>query len=195
MPTGLPGPVTVNYNRIYGAINIFSSAAAFFIDAFASASLISAIFAFILSVQSVEECSTVAHLEHISWPRHELCECPNLRYSKQRRGFGMYGRNLQLRTPSRHHLELQDRRDYTPADRAARIRCINTSTNSIKQSSDVHPNIKYGKQLTSNAVGIEFLIMDDIACPFGNEVSDVLQSGNTIRMQWPAYSLGKNPIE
>ncbi|GFW67311.1 hypothetical protein TNCV_2595441 [Trichonephila clavipes] len=27
---------------------------------------------------------------------------------------------LQCRTPSRHHLELQDRRDYTPADRAAR---------------------------------------------------------------------------
>ncbi|GFV84056.1 hypothetical protein TNCV_3037181 [Trichonephila clavipes] len=27
---------------------------------------------------------------------------------------------LQSRTPSRHHLELQDRRDYTPADRAAR---------------------------------------------------------------------------
>ncbi|GFW58794.1 putative RNA-directed DNA polymerase from transposon X-element [Trichonephila clavipes] len=26
----------------------------------------------------------------------------------------------QCRTPSRHHLELQDRRDYTPADRAAR---------------------------------------------------------------------------
>ncbi|GFW78959.1 hypothetical protein TNCV_3305581 [Trichonephila clavipes] len=28
--------------------------------------------------------------------------------------------SLQCRTPSRHHLELQDRRDYTPADRAAR---------------------------------------------------------------------------
>ncbi|GFU09801.1 hypothetical protein TNCV_357581 [Trichonephila clavipes] len=28
--------------------------------------------------------------------------------------------HLQCRTPSRHHLELQDRRDYTPADRAAR---------------------------------------------------------------------------
>ncbi|GFW95694.1 hypothetical protein TNCV_19251 [Trichonephila clavipes] len=27
---------------------------------------------------------------------------------------------LQCRTPSRHHLKLQDRRDYTPADRAAR---------------------------------------------------------------------------
>ncbi|GFX09451.1 hypothetical protein TNCV_4698371 [Trichonephila clavipes] len=27
---------------------------------------------------------------------------------------------LQCRTPSRYHLELQDRRDYTPADRAAR---------------------------------------------------------------------------
>ncbi|GFV48000.1 hypothetical protein TNCV_4150861 [Trichonephila clavipes] len=27
---------------------------------------------------------------------------------------------LQCRTPSRHHLELQDRRDYAPADRAAR---------------------------------------------------------------------------
>ncbi|GFV86007.1 hypothetical protein TNCV_203871 [Trichonephila clavipes] len=27
---------------------------------------------------------------------------------------------LQCRTPSRHHLELQDRRDYTPADRVAR---------------------------------------------------------------------------
>ncbi|GFY12847.1 hypothetical protein TNCV_3074071 [Trichonephila clavipes] len=27
---------------------------------------------------------------------------------------------LQCRTPSRHHLELQDRRDYTPADRAER---------------------------------------------------------------------------
>ncbi|GFV53158.1 hypothetical protein TNCV_318201 [Trichonephila clavipes] len=27
---------------------------------------------------------------------------------------------LQCGTPSRHHLELQDRRDYTPADRAAR---------------------------------------------------------------------------
>ncbi|GFV33712.1 hypothetical protein TNCV_4568271 [Trichonephila clavipes] len=27
---------------------------------------------------------------------------------------------LQCRTPSRHHLELQGRRDYTPADRAAR---------------------------------------------------------------------------
>ncbi|GFV58933.1 hypothetical protein TNCV_5005841 [Trichonephila clavipes] len=27
---------------------------------------------------------------------------------------------LQCRTPSRHHLELQDTRDYTPADRAAR---------------------------------------------------------------------------
>ncbi|GFW64599.1 hypothetical protein TNCV_3514211 [Trichonephila clavipes] len=27
---------------------------------------------------------------------------------------------LQCRIPSRHHLELQDRRDYTPADRAAR---------------------------------------------------------------------------
>ncbi|GFT90260.1 hypothetical protein TNCV_701771 [Trichonephila clavipes] len=27
---------------------------------------------------------------------------------------------LQCRTPSRHHLELQNRRDYTPADRAAR---------------------------------------------------------------------------
>ncbi|GFW50443.1 hypothetical protein TNCV_2887481 [Trichonephila clavipes] len=27
---------------------------------------------------------------------------------------------LQCRTPSSHHLELQDRRDYTPADRAAR---------------------------------------------------------------------------
>ncbi|GFV84995.1 hypothetical protein TNCV_838691 [Trichonephila clavipes] len=27
---------------------------------------------------------------------------------------------LQCRTPSRHHLELQDRWDYTPADRAAR---------------------------------------------------------------------------
>ncbi|GFW64607.1 hypothetical protein TNCV_3514291 [Trichonephila clavipes] len=27
---------------------------------------------------------------------------------------------LQCRTPSRHHLELQDRRDYTPADRAVR---------------------------------------------------------------------------
>ncbi|GFV48476.1 uncharacterized protein TNCV_3416301 [Trichonephila clavipes] len=27
---------------------------------------------------------------------------------------------LQCRTPSRHHLELQDRRDYTQADRAAR---------------------------------------------------------------------------
>ncbi|GFV21153.1 hypothetical protein TNCV_4267861 [Trichonephila clavipes] len=25
-----------------------------------------------------------------------------------------------MQTPSRHHLELQDRRDYTPADRAAR---------------------------------------------------------------------------
>ncbi|GFV38817.1 hypothetical protein TNCV_1004591 [Trichonephila clavipes] len=49
MPTGLPGHITVNYNRIYGAMNNFSSAAAFFIDAFASASLISAIFAFILS--------------------------------------------------------------------------------------------------------------------------------------------------
>ncbi|GFU91226.1 hypothetical protein TNCV_4925561 [Trichonephila clavipes] len=49
MPTGLPGPITANYNRIYGVINNFSSAAAFFIDAFASASLISAIFAFILS--------------------------------------------------------------------------------------------------------------------------------------------------
>ncbi|GFU43429.1 hypothetical protein TNCV_53311 [Trichonephila clavipes] len=30
---------------------------------------------------------------------------------------------LQCRTPSRHHLELQDRRDYTPADRAARTCC------------------------------------------------------------------------
>ncbi|GFV50297.1 hypothetical protein TNCV_622071 [Trichonephila clavipes] len=27
---------------------------------------------------------------------------------------------LQCRTPSRHHLELQGRRDYTPADRATR---------------------------------------------------------------------------
>ncbi|GFW85736.1 hypothetical protein TNCV_853851 [Trichonephila clavipes] len=27
---------------------------------------------------------------------------------------------LQCRAPSRHHLELQDRRDYTPADRTAR---------------------------------------------------------------------------
>ncbi|GFX05254.1 hypothetical protein TNCV_4174971 [Trichonephila clavipes] len=27
---------------------------------------------------------------------------------------------LQCRTPSRHHLELQDRRDYTPADKTAR---------------------------------------------------------------------------
>ncbi|GFT42989.1 hypothetical protein TNCV_1615531 [Trichonephila clavipes] len=27
---------------------------------------------------------------------------------------------LEYRTPYRHHLELQDRRDYTPADRAAR---------------------------------------------------------------------------
>ncbi|GFT32889.1 hypothetical protein TNCV_5039221 [Trichonephila clavipes] len=31
---------------------------------------------------------------------------------------------LQCRTPSRHHLELQDRRDYTPADRAARTCCV-----------------------------------------------------------------------
>ncbi|GFV09420.1 hypothetical protein TNCV_3729201 [Trichonephila clavipes] len=30
---------------------------------------------------------------------------------------------LQCRTPSMHHLELQDRRDYTPADRAARTCC------------------------------------------------------------------------
>ncbi|GFV05085.1 hypothetical protein TNCV_222991 [Trichonephila clavipes] len=47
-------------------------------------------------VQSVEECPTVAHLEHVSWPRHEVCECPNLWHLKQRRGFGMYGRILQL---------------------------------------------------------------------------------------------------
>ncbi|GFX80416.1 hypothetical protein TNCV_177551 [Trichonephila clavipes] len=41
---------------------------------------------------------------------------------KQRRGFGIYGRILQFKSVYclRHHLELQDRRDYTPADRAAR---------------------------------------------------------------------------
>ncbi|GFU62246.1 uncharacterized protein TNCV_4859611 [Trichonephila clavipes] len=35
---------------------------------------------------------------------------------------------LQCRTPSRHHLELQDRRDYTPADRAARTCCKQEQT-------------------------------------------------------------------
>ncbi|GFV21145.1 hypothetical protein TNCV_4267781 [Trichonephila clavipes] len=34
---------------------------------------------------------------------------------------------LQCRTPSRHHLELQDRRDYTPADRAARNMLVRLS--------------------------------------------------------------------
>ncbi|GFV77679.1 hypothetical protein TNCV_1574281 [Trichonephila clavipes] len=34
-------------------------------------------------------------------------------------GFGRAPRSA-MQDPSRHHLELQDRRDYTPADRAAR---------------------------------------------------------------------------
>ncbi|GFW96500.1 hypothetical protein TNCV_4358221 [Trichonephila clavipes] len=48
-------------------------------------------------MQYVEACPTDAHLEQVSWPRHEFCECPNLWHLKQRRGFGMYGRILQLR--------------------------------------------------------------------------------------------------
>ncbi|GFT10013.1 hypothetical protein TNCV_1114681 [Trichonephila clavipes] len=57
-------------------------------------------------VQSVEECPTDAHLEHVTRPRHSL-RCPNSGTSKAAQRI-------------RHHLELQDRRDYTPADRAAR---------------------------------------------------------------------------
>ncbi|GFX75861.1 hypothetical protein TNCV_2238331 [Trichonephila clavipes] len=98
-------------------------------------------------VQSVEECPADAHLEQVSCPRQEVWECPNLWHLKQRRGFEKRRRipsdfqrtslaglaldsatssglvrapSLQCRTPSRHHLELQDRRDYTPVDRAAR---------------------------------------------------------------------------
>ncbi|GFV80352.1 hypothetical protein TNCV_4178741 [Trichonephila clavipes] len=47
-------------------------------------------------VQSVEECLAAAHQEHVSCPRHGVCECPNLSHLNQWRGFRMYGRILQL---------------------------------------------------------------------------------------------------
>ncbi|GFV29838.1 hypothetical protein TNCV_797151 [Trichonephila clavipes] len=40
-------------------------------------------------VQSVEECPTDAHLEQVSCPQQEVCECPNLWHLRQRKGFGM----------------------------------------------------------------------------------------------------------
>ncbi|GFY29832.1 hypothetical protein TNCV_4071451 [Trichonephila clavipes] len=51
-------------------------------------------------MQSVEECPAVAHLEQVSCPRQEVCECPNLWHLKQRRGFGIYERILQFRSDS-----------------------------------------------------------------------------------------------
>ncbi|GFX80360.1 hypothetical protein TNCV_3931131 [Trichonephila clavipes] len=40
-------------------------------------------------VQSVEECPADAHLDQVSCPRQEVCECPNLWHLKQRKGFGI----------------------------------------------------------------------------------------------------------
>ncbi|GFV45648.1 hypothetical protein TNCV_2794741 [Trichonephila clavipes] len=50
-------------------------------------------------MQSVEALAGVL-LEQVSCSRQEVCECPNLWHLKQCRGFGMYGRILQL-SPTR----------------------------------------------------------------------------------------------
>ncbi|GFY19398.1 hypothetical protein TNCV_4127851 [Trichonephila clavipes] len=64
-------------------------------------------------LQSVEACPTDAHLEQRTSLAGLALD------SATSSGLGR-APALQCRTPSRQHLELQDRRDYTPADTAAR---------------------------------------------------------------------------
>ncbi|GFX51189.1 hypothetical protein TNCV_2735401 [Trichonephila clavipes] len=86
MPTGLSGPITANYNRIYGANNNFSSVAAFFIDAFASASLKAA--------NSVVKCSIYSV---VSFLRHWISRTQKRTKRLERRQFLAYIANGQNR--------------------------------------------------------------------------------------------------
>ncbi|GFX47878.1 transposable element Tcb1 transposase [Trichonephila clavipes] len=51
-------------------------------------------------------------------------------------------------------------------------------------------------RLFRDAIGAEFLFMDDNVCPHrANIVGECLQSEDITRMDWPAYSPDLNPIE
>ncbi|GFV18642.1 hypothetical protein TNCV_2872731 [Trichonephila clavipes] len=73
-------------------------------------------------MQSVEACPTDAHLEQEEENPFDFQRTSLAGLALESATSSGLGRApaLQCRTPSRHHLELQDRRDYTPADRAAR---------------------------------------------------------------------------
>ncbi|GFW52263.1 transposable element Tcb1 transposase [Trichonephila clavipes] len=79
---------------------------------------------------------------------------------------------LQCRTPSRHHLELQDRRDYIPADRAARTCWEKEKITRVPRERETRTHLKKVSPLRG-----------------------CLQSEDITRMDCPAYSPDLNRIE
>lgn len=51
-------------------------------------------------VHTLKVCPVWPQREQVSFPLHLLVEWPNFWHLKQRKGFGMYGRTLQIRYPA-----------------------------------------------------------------------------------------------
>ncbi|GFW45430.1 hypothetical protein TNCV_4702411 [Trichonephila clavipes] len=71
-------------------------------------------------LQSVEACLADAHLEKVSCPWHEVCECPDLWRLKQRRGFALTQQQCLSGDTEERYPQSIDRSGFTPATRLQR---------------------------------------------------------------------------